>query len=145
VTLTLAGDYTHPTWHFAQDSSGTGTILSDPPATDTNALHLNAPGSASADLALTVNAALTSPDQFAFQGDSQSDTLVVSSTSIASGKDASATDAVTLDTTASSSSANQPTATATTDGSADSGLTSNVATNSQPTTGDSTSNGTQAS
>jgi hypothetical protein len=144
VTLTLAGDYTHSTWHFAQDSSATGTILSDPPATDTNALHLNVPGSASTDLALTVKAALTSPDQFAFQGDSHSGTLAIGSTSIASGKDASATDAVTLDTTASSSSAHQPTATATTDGSADSGLTSNVATNSQPTTGDSTSNDTQA-
>ncbi len=144
VTLTLAGDYTHSSWHFAPDSSATGTILSDPPATDTNALHLNVPGSASTDLALTVKAALTSPDQFAFQGDSHSGTLAIGSTSIASGKDASATDAVTLDLTASSSSDNQPTATATTDGSADSGLTSNVATNSQPTTGDSTSNGTQA-
>jgi hypothetical protein len=34
VTLSLAGDYTHSAWHFAQDSSGTGTIFSDLPATD---------------------------------------------------------------------------------------------------------------
>jgi large repetitive protein len=35
VTLTLAGDYTHSAWHFAQDSSGTGTAFSNLPATDT--------------------------------------------------------------------------------------------------------------
>jgi VCBS repeat-containing protein len=35
TTLTLAGDYTHSGWHFAQDSSGTGTIFSDLPTTAT--------------------------------------------------------------------------------------------------------------
>jgi hypothetical protein len=35
VTVTLAGDYTHSAWHFAQDSSGTGTIFTDLPATNT--------------------------------------------------------------------------------------------------------------
>jgi T1SS-143 domain-containing protein len=35
VTLTLAGDYTHSAWHFAQGSSGTGTAFSNLPATDT--------------------------------------------------------------------------------------------------------------
>jgi hypothetical protein len=138
VTLTLAGDYTHSTWDFAQDS-GTGTIFHELPA-----LNLNVPGSASADLALTVTAALTIQDQFAFQADSQSGTLAIDSTSIASGKDASATDAMTLDTTASSSSDNQATAAATANGSADSGLTSSVAANSQPAIGASIGNGTQA-
>jgi VCBS repeat-containing protein len=31
ITLTLAGNYSNSTWHFAQDS-GTGTIFHDPPA-----------------------------------------------------------------------------------------------------------------
>jgi hypothetical protein len=137
VTLTLAGDYTHSTWDFAQDSA-TGTIVHDLPPP-----NLNLPGSASADLALTLAAALTIGDQFAFQGDSQSGTLAIDSTSIAPGKDASATDAMTLDTTASSSSDNQSTAAATTNGSADSGLTSSVAANSQPAIGASISNSTQ--
>jgi hypothetical protein len=35
VTFTLAGDYTHSAWHFAQDSSGTGTIFTDLLATNT--------------------------------------------------------------------------------------------------------------
>jgi hypothetical protein len=137
VTLTLAGDYTHSTWDFAQDS-GTGSILHNLPATNADAFNLNVPGSASADFALTVSAALTIPDQFAFQDDSQSGTFAIGSASIASGKDASATHAVTLDKTD-----NQPTGTATTTGPADSDLTSKVAMNAHPATGD-TSNGTQA-
>jgi hypothetical protein len=89
-------------------------------------------------LALTVTAALTIPDQFAFQDDSQSGTFAIGSASIASGKDATATHAATLDKTD-----NQPTGTATTTGPADSDLTSKVAMNAHPATGD-TSNGTQA-
>jgi hypothetical protein len=135
VTLTLAGDYTHSTWVFAQDSA-TSTIVHDLPPP-----NLNVPGSASADLALTVTAALTIGDQFAFEGDSQSGTLAMGSTSIAPGKDASATDGMTLDTTASSSSDHQLTAAATRNGSPDSDFTSSVAANSQP--GASISNSTQ--
>jgi Ca2+-binding RTX toxin-like protein len=126
------------TWDFTQDSA-TGTIVHDlPPA------NLNVPGSASADLAQTIAAALTIGDQFAFQGDSQSGTLAMDSTSIAPGKDASATDAMTLDMTASCSSSDlQLTVAATTNGSADSGLTSSVAAKSQPAIGASISNSTQ--
>jgi hypothetical protein len=145
VTFTLAGDYTHSTWNFAQDS-GTGTLFHDPPATHADVATV--PVSVSTDLAQTVTAALNlqgaTLDQFTFQADNQSGTLAVGSTSRASGEAASATDAATLDTTASSSSDHQPTATATTDASAHTGLTSNVATNSPPAADASASNGTQA-
>jgi FecR protein/Bacterial Ig-like domain len=140
VTLKLAGDYTHSTWNFAQDS-GTGTIFHDPPATDTNAPAVAS--ATSTDLAQTVTAALTAQnetaDQFTFQSDSHGSTLA-DSTLVASA-DPSATDAATLDPTSSSSSDHQPTAPATTDGSAVNGLASNVATPSQPPTSDSTSTG----
>jgi len=99
ASFTLAGDYTGAIWKFASDS-GTGTIFYDPPAADTDALNLN--GAASADLTQTVTAALTTQDetadQFTFQGDSQSGTLAVDSTLVASA-DPSATDAATPDTT----------------------------------------------
>jgi hypothetical protein len=143
VTFTLAGDYTHSTWDFAKDSSGTGTIFHDPPATDVATV----PGSASADLAHTVTAALTmqngASDQFTFQGVSHSGTLASPSSLTVSGGNPSATDAATSDMTSSSSSDHQPIVAPTTDGSAHTGVTSNIATNSQPATSDSTSNGTQ--
>jgi T1SS-143 domain-containing protein len=75
ATFTLAGDYTHSTWEFAQDPSGTGTIFRDTPATAAATVS----DSTSSDLALTVGTALTTQDgaadQFAFQSDSQSSTL----------------------------------------------------------------------
>jgi hypothetical protein len=126
-TIKLGGDYTTNTaWHFSGDGHG-GTLVTD-----------SLPGG-SADLAQTVTAALTTQDgtadQFMFQSDSQSGTL-------AGGSTLAATDAATLDPISSSSGDHQPTATAT--AGADLGLASNVATNSQPPTGDHTSNGTQA-
>jgi len=105
------------------------------------------PGSTSTDLALTVTAALTTQDgaadQFTFQGDSHSGTVAVDPTLAVSGQNASATDAATLDPTSSASSDHQPTATATADGSVVNGVASNVATNVQPPTADSTSTGPQ--
>jgi hypothetical protein len=53
VTFTLAGDYTHSTWSFAQDSFGTGTIVSDPPATDTGAVALDTTSSSPSNDQLT--------------------------------------------------------------------------------------------
>ncbi len=100
---------------------------------------IRAAGSASADLALTMTAVLTNPDQFTFQDDGESGTLPSASTLVASKADASATGAATLDTTAALSGDDQSTAAATADGSADTGLTSNVATNLQPAIADSTS------
>jgi VCBS repeat-containing protein len=143
-TLNLAGDYHSSSWHFARDSAGTGTIFHDPPATDmalsdsgataaTLATDTAADTSASpsADVAQTVGDALTILDQFAFQGDSQSNTQA----------QASAMDTAALDTSANSSTDSQPSA-ATEDGSVDSSPTSNVATNSQPETDNSTNTNT---
>jgi VCBS repeat-containing protein len=143
-TLNLAGDYHSSSWHFARDSAGTGTIFHDPPATDmalsdsgataaTLATDTAADTSASpsAHVAQTVGDALTILDQFAFQGDSQSNTQA----------QASATDTAALDTSANSSTDSQPSA-ATEDGSVDSSPTSNVATNSQPETDNSTNTNT---
>jgi hypothetical protein len=139
--IALAGNYTINTiWHFSDDGRG-GTLITDSPVDGGGSVTSSGPGPASSDLALTVTAALTIPDQFTFQGDSRSGTLAVGSTSIASAEDASATHAGTLDATASSSSDNQPTATATMDASAHTGLANNVATNSQPAADDP---GTQA-
>jgi hypothetical protein len=109
----------------------------------TDAGAVTAAGSASADLALTMTAVLTNPDQFTFQDDGESGTLPSASTLVASKADASATGAATLDTTAALSGDDQSTAAATADGSADTGLTSNVATNPQPAIADSTSTSTQ--
>jgi hypothetical protein len=142
--IKLVGNYTINTaWHFSGDGQG-GTLLTDSPVDGGISVTSSVPASASADLAPTVTAALTNPDQFKFQGDSQSGTFAIGSVSIAFEKNASATDAVTLDTTASSSSDHQPTATASSDGSAGTGLASNVTTNSRPATGDSTSTSTPA-
>jgi hypothetical protein len=139
--INLVGNYTINTaWHFSGDGQD-GTLLTNSPVDRGSSFTSSVPDSASADLALTVTAALTIPDQFTFQGDSQSGTLAVGSTSIASGEHASAPHTGTLDATASSSSDNQPTATATIDASAHTGLASNVATNFQPPAGDP---GTQA-
>jgi hypothetical protein len=141
VSLTLSGDYTHSSWTLAQDS-GTGTIFHDPPATDTGAATVA--GSASTDLAHTVNAALNMQgatlDQFTFQSDSQSGSLAADPTPVAS-VDPSATEVVTPDTT-STPSDHQPTAPATT--AADTGPASNIAATSQQPTGDITNTGTQA-
>jgi len=133
--IRLAGNYTINTaWHFSGDGHG-GTLLTD-----------SVP-SAGADLAQTVTAALTTQDgtadQFTFQSDSQSGTPASDPTLVASA-DPSATDAAAPDTTSSTPSDHQPTVTATADGSAVTGLASNAATNTQPATADSTSNGTQA-
>jgi hypothetical protein len=145
-TLNLAGDYHSSSWNFAKDSAGTGTIFHDPPATDMALADLGAAAatlgvatdamthtsaSPSADVAQTVSDALTILDQFAFQGDSQSNTQA----------QASATDTAALDTSANSSSDDQSTA-ATADGSADSSPANNVATNSQPATDNSTTSNT---
>jgi hypothetical protein len=132
--IKLVGNYTINTaWHFSSDGHG-GTLLTD-----------SLPGG-SADLAQTVTAALTTQDetadQFTFQSDSQSGTLAGGSTLTASSQDASATDAATLDPTSSASTESQPTAPVT--AGADTGLASNVATNSQPASGDTTSTSTQA-
>src|SRR5262249_47269164 len=124
--IKFVGNYTVNTgWHFSSDGHG-GTLV-----TDTSG--------GSADVAEMVTAALTTQDgtadQFMFQSDSQSGTLAGSST-------LAATDAATPDPISRSSRDHQPTATAI--AGADPGLASNVATNSQPPTGDHTSNGTQA-
>jgi Mg-chelatase subunit ChlD len=125
--IKFVGNYTiNTTWHFSSDGHG-GTLLTD-----------TLPG-ASPDLAQTVTAALTTQDgiadQFTFQNDSHSSTPASDPTLVASA-DPSATNAATLDPTSSSSSDHQPTVTATADGSAVTGLASNVATNTQPATGD---------
>jgi T1SS-143 domain-containing protein len=139
-TIQFAGNYTvHTTWHFSDDGKG-GTLLTDSPVD--GSVTSSVPAAASADLAPTVTAALTNPDQFTFQDDGESGTLPSASTLVASNEDASATDAPALDTTADTSSADQSTATA--DGSAGTDPTSNLATNPLPATGDSTGNGTQA-
>jgi hypothetical protein len=126
------------------DSGGAGTVAMAV-ATDANAATV--PGSTSTDLALTVAAALNmqggASDQFTFQGESHSGTVADVSTLTASAAHPGAAGAATLDTAASSSSDHQLTATATTDGSAHTSLASNVATNSQLATGDSSSNGAQ--
>jgi hypothetical protein len=133
--IKFVGNYTiNTTWHFSSDGHG-GTLLTD-------SLPVG-----SGDLAQTVTAALTAQDgtadQFTFQNDSQSGTPTSDPTLVASA-DPSATEPATLDPTSSSSSDHQPTVTATADGSAVTGLASNAATNTQPATVDSTSNGTQA-
>jgi hypothetical protein len=139
-TLNLAGDYHSSSWHFARDSAGTGTIFHDPPATDmalpesdatAATLATDTSGSPSADVAQTVNDALTILDQFAFQDDGQSNTQA----------EASAAETAALDTSANSSTDSQPSA-ATEDGSVESSPTSNVATNSQPETDNSTNTNT---
>jgi RTX calcium-binding nonapeptide repeat (4 copies) len=144
VTFTLAGNYTHSEWEFAQDS-GTGTIFHDPPAT--NPAAASPPSSTSTDLAQTVTAALTTQDgtadQFTFQNDSHGSAPASDPTLVASA-DPSSTNAATLDPTSSSSSDHQPTVTATAEGSAVNGLANNVATTPQPATADSASIGTQA-
>ncbi len=141
VTFTLAGDYTSSTWNFAQESTGTGTVFHDPPATAADAATV--PGSASPDLAQTVTAALNmqsaTADQFTFHADSQSGALAVDPTLAASG--ANATDAATLDPTSNASSDHQPTAPATT--AADTPPASNVAATSQQPTGDTTNTSAQ--
>jgi hypothetical protein len=76
----------------------------------TDAGAVTAAGSASADLALTMTAVLTNPDQFTFQDDGESGTLPSASTLVASKADASATGAATLDTTAALSGDDQSTA-----------------------------------
>ena len=129
VTFALAGDYTHSTWDFAQDSFGAGTIFHDLPATDVDAETVS--GSTSMDLTLTVTAALTldgTSDQFTFQSDSQSGTLAGDLSVLASKDDASPIDETTSDTASTSSGDSSPTATAST--CAD----SNIATNTQAVT-----------
>jgi hypothetical protein len=139
-TIHFVGNYTvHTAWHFSSDSNG-GTLLTDSPVD--GSVTSSVPAAASADLAPTVTAALTNPDQFTFQDDGESGTLPSASTLLASNEDASATDAAALDTTADTSSADQSTATA--DGSAGTDPTSNLATNALPATGDFPGNGTQA-
>jgi hypothetical protein len=68
VTLTLAGDYTHSTWDFGRDSSGTGTIFHASPAVDAASPSVSTPR----ELALSLGMALTThdgaADQFVFQG-----------------------------------------------------------------------------
>jgi predicted NAD/FAD-dependent oxidoreductase len=101
LTFTLVGNYTSSTWIFDIDGAG-GTKFHDPPAASADATTVA--NSTSTDLTSTVTAALTtqdgSADQFAFQSDSQSNTLA-DPTLIASTVP-SATDATTSDTTQSS-------------------------------------------
>src|SRR5262249_12106665 len=120
-------------WHFSSDGHG-GTLLTD-----------SLPGG-SADLAQTVTAALTTQegtaDQFTFQSDGQSGTLVSAKTLTASSQSASATDTAMLDPSSSASSDHQSTAPTTT--AADIGPASNVAATSQQPTGDTSNISTQA-
>src|SRR5262245_47337645 len=133
-TIKLVGNYTINTaWHFSSDGHG-GTLLTD-----------SLPGG-SADLAQTVTAALTTQertaDQFTFQSDGQSGTLVSAKTLTASSQSASATDTAMLDPSSSASSDHQSTAPTTT--AADIGPASNVAATSQQPTGDTSNISTQA-
>jgi hypothetical protein len=134
VTLTLAGDYTHSTWDFGRDSSGTGTIFHASPAA--NAASLSA--STSSELALSVSTALTThdgaADQFAFQGSGQSGTLT-NSTLVASAEP-SATDAATANATVHSAADPSP---APITGTV---IASNPATSAQPAAADSTQGNT---
>jgi hypothetical protein len=118
-TLQFVGNYTvHTAWHVASDSHG-GTLLTDSPGDGTSSV----PAAASADLAPTVTAALTNPDQFTFHDDGESGTPATGSTLLAS-TDPSAADA--SDTT--QSSPHDTTATTLAD--------ANAATNTQPATAD---------
>jgi hypothetical protein len=98
VTLTLAGDYTHSTWDFGRDSSGTGTIFHASPAADAASLS----ASTSSELAMSVSTGLTThdgaADQFAFQGTGQSGTLT--NPTLVPSAEPSPTDAATADATA---------------------------------------------
>jgi VCBS repeat-containing protein len=100
ATFTLAGDYTHSTWEFAQDPFGTGTIFHDTPATAAATVS----DSTSNELALTVSTARTTQDgaadQFAFQSDSHSSTF--SGSTLVASADSNATNAATTDVTADS-------------------------------------------
>jgi VCBS repeat-containing protein len=132
LTFTLVGNYTSSTWIFDIDGAG-GTKFHDPPAASADATTVA--NSTSTDLTSTVTAALTtqdgSADQFAFQSDSQSNTLA-DPTLIASTVP-SATDATTSDTTQSSPDDTSATATL-----ADASTT----TTTQPATTDATQSGT---
>jgi large repetitive protein len=97
VTLTLAGDYTHSTWDFGRDPSGTGTIFHASPAADAASLS----ASTSSELAMSVSTGLTThdgaADQFAFQGTGQSGTLTNST--LVPSAEPSPTEAATADAT----------------------------------------------
>jgi VCBS repeat-containing protein len=122
-TLQFVGNYTvHTAWHFSNDGNG-GTLLTDSPADGSGTSSVAA--AASADLAPTVAAALTNPDQFTFQDHVESGTAATGSTLLAS-TDPSAADA--SDTT--QSSPHDTTATTLAD--------ANAATNTQPATADAT-------
>src|SRR5262249_9275642 len=132
--IKLVGNYTINTaWHFSGDDHG-GTLLTD------------SSSGGNTDLVQTVTAALTgqddTADQFTFHNASQSATLASAPALTASSQTAS--DAAPLDPSSSASSDHQPTATAIMDGSVVNDLASNVATNSQPPTADSTNTSQQA-
>jgi hypothetical protein len=134
VTLTLAGDYTHSTWDFGRDSSGTGTIFHDSPAADAASLSASTPS----ELALSVSTALTThdgaADQFVFQGTGQSGTLTNST--LVPSAEPSASDAATANATVHSAADPSP---APITGTV---IASNPATSTQPAAADATQGNT---